>query len=193
MTVITFSRKIRITNYQIFMGASIITSLAMGLFGPFFFVFIQGFGKSMQSLGYAVGLMIFAQSVTFYFTGILSDRFGRKIFLVGAGIGNGLVIIAYTFITSLTHLYILQVLYGIVWAMKSNATSTFMADITEEKTRGRSYGKLNAVLGVAGAGAIASAGMLADRFGSETIFYLVGGFSLISALILLFIKEEKSA
>ena len=57
-------------------------SFAIGLFMPFWIVFIQDFGGSIESFGFAIGLMAFVQSISSYFAGKLADTFGRKIFII---------------------------------------------------------------------------------------------------------------
>jgi len=181
----------RLTNYRIFVISYTIVSFAMGIFGPFWAVFILEFGDSVESLGFAVGLMILAQSLTSYFAGRLSDRFGRKRFMVGANIATGVIIFSYTLIGSVTQLYILQVVYGVVTAISGTAESAFLGDITEKSTRGSAVGKLNAVTGVAAALAMMGAGVLIGGFGFSVIFYTVSVFFVLASFVLLFIKEQE--
>ena len=181
----------RLTNYRVFVAADTIVSLAMGIFGPFWVVFILGFGDSVESLGFAVGLMVLAQSLTSYFAGKLSDRFGRKGFMVGANVAVGAIIFSYTLIESVTQLYILQAIYGVVTAISGTAESAFLGDITEKSTRGSAVGKLNAVTGVVAALAMMGAGVLIDGLGFSVIFYAVAAFFILASLVLLLVKEQR--
>ena len=185
-------RKGQLTNYKIFLGADTIVSFAMGLFGPFWAVFILEFGdSSIESLGFAVGIMILAQSLTAYFAGKFSDRFGRKGFMVGANLAIAMIIFSYTLVESLVQLYAVQVMFGIVTAISGTAESAFLGDITERATRGRDVGKLNAITGIAAALAMMGGGILVGGFGFNIIFYAVAGFFFLSAVLLLLIKEKR--
>lgn len=179
------------TNYGILLSSSAIISLGMGLWGPYWVVFIQDFGSSVESLGFAVGLMVLAQSLTAYFAGRFSDRFGRKPLIVASSVVSAVLIFGYTLITSILQLYALQILFGIFSAVGSTAESAFWGDITKRKTRGRDIGRRDATLGIVAGLALMGGGKLAGEFGVEVIFYLVAGFFLLSSLVLLLIREPR--
>src|SRR3989344_9461612 len=100
-------------NYRILLFSNSILSFALGLFMPFYIIFIQDFGGGIESFGFSIGLMVLAQSLTSYFAGKYSDRFGRKIFLIFPGLLLTGITILYTLITSLIQLYVLQIMLGI--------------------------------------------------------------------------------
>ena len=53
-------------NYRIFLFSAT-SSFGLGLFMPFWIVFIQDFGSGIEQFGFTIGLMVLAQSVTSYF------------------------------------------------------------------------------------------------------------------------------
>ena len=67
-------------NYRLYLVASIITSFAGGIFGPFYVLFIRQKGGGIESFGIAMGLLLFFQSLMSYFAGKYSDKLGRKPF-----------------------------------------------------------------------------------------------------------------
>jgi MFS family permease len=180
----------RILNYRLLLLATSTVGLSAGLFVPFYIVFIQNFGKSIQSFGLAVGLMALAESITAYFIGRHSDVLGRKTFLIIAEFATGAIIIAYTFITSLMQLYVLQVIFGIMQAMEMTMVMTLLADVTEKSTRGADVGKYRAVTGVMGAFAMMGGGYLAGELGIKIIFYVAAALMFIAGLVVFYIKEE---
>ena len=181
----------RLVNYRILLSSDAIDSFALGLFGPFYVVFIQDFGNSFESFGFAIGVRVLAGSVTSYFAGSLSDRIGRKKLLVGTGFAFAAIIFTYTLITSLVELYALQVVAGVVGTASSTTSEAFLGDITEEKSRGKDVGRLYAITGIAAALAIMGGGYTLRWFGVEVIFYSVAALLVISTLILLSIKETR--
>ena len=112
-------------NYNIFLFANSILALGMGLFGPFWIVFLRDFSGGIEPFGIAVGLSVLVKSLTSYWLGKASDKFGRKIFLIASGYLLSVVILAYTLITSLIQLYLLQIIDGITDAMSTTMETIF--------------------------------------------------------------------
>lgn len=176
-------------NYRIFLLSNSVLGFAIGLFTPFWIIFIQDFGGGIEQFGFAIGLMVLAQSVTSYYSGKYSDKLGRKIFLLGGGFSLAIVIFAYTLITNLIELYILQVLNGVTNAMIFTMETTFLGDVTKKLSRGLNVGRYHAVVGVMAAIAMMGGGFLVGGFGFEIVFYIVSAVIFVATLLLLKIKE----
>ena len=123
-------QKSHIGAYQLFLAADTIISFAMGFFAPFWIIFIQDFGGSTSAFGFAVGLKILAYSLAAYIAGALSDKSGRKAPIIAGRLASSLIICSYPWATSLSQLYVLQVLFGVVAAFDSTAATAFLGDIT---------------------------------------------------------------
>jgi MFS family permease len=177
-------------NYRVLLYSNSIVAFALGLFMPFYIVFLQDFGGSIESFGFAFGLMALAQSLTSYFAGKYSDKFGRKIFLVVPGFILTIVVILYTSITNLIQLYLLQIVLGISSAAQTTVESTMLGDLTEKVSRGADIGKYHAVIGVAAAIAMTGGGYVVGQLGINIIFYIVAAFFFISTILLFYIKEK---
>lgn len=185
--------KIRSSNYRLFVTADALVCFALGLLGPFWVIYMQDFeGSSMESLGFAIGLRIFAYSLTSYFVGALSDRFGRTVFIVAGGAMSGIIMVAYTMVISLAELYVLQIVFGVVGAMQVTATAALLGDLTERESRGRDVGKMSAATGIAGAVATVIGGITVGKLGIEVVFYVVAGFFFASPAVLLFMKGKRA-
>lgn len=179
------------SNYKIFLTASSILSFAIGFYSPFFIIFIQKLGGGdIKQFGFSIGLMALAFSVTSYFTGKYSDKFGRKIFLVIGGFTFSIVIILYTFVETIIQLNILQIVYGAVNALYMTMETSFLGDITEKKTRGLNIGKYRALTGLFEALAIMGGGYLISFIGFKLIFYIAAIFIIIATLLLVQLKKE---
>jgi len=179
----------RLGNYRIFLLSNSALALALGLFTPFYIVFIQEFGGGIEQFGFAIGLMVLAQSVTSYFTGKYSDRFGRKIFLITGGFAMSGVVLGYAFISTLIELYILQILNGVTNAMQMTMETSFLGDITEKLSRGTDIGKYHAAVGIMTALAMMAGGFVIGELGFKVIFYFTAAIIFLSTLILFRIKE----
>ena len=122
-------------NYRLMLLSNSIACLAFNLIGPFFVLFINKLGGSLENLGLLFGMSILANSIASYFIGKYSDRFGRKPFLLLSSFLSSVIIVLYIYITNLPQLYALQIANGINTAMWMTSERIFMADITKKETR----------------------------------------------------------
>ena len=133
--------------------------------------------------------MLLAAGITSYFAGKHSDRTGRKIFLIVGGVILSGTAFAYTIITTLPQLYVLQIINGAVSSIQLTTGTSFLGDITKKETRGKDVGKYHALIQIMAAIAIMGGGFIGGLLGFKTIFYIAGIIMFISALILFYIKE----
>jgi len=181
----------KLSNLTIFTLASSIISFASGLLGPFYVVYLQKIGGSIENLGAAFGLMIVTQSLVSLFVGKYSDVLGRKPFLILATYLTSGIVFAYTLINTLVELYLLQILLGAVDATHATVSTAFLGDITKRSKRGLQIGKYNAIIGVFSGLSMILSGMLVPKFGFQIIFYAVSLFYLFTASLLFLIKESR--
>lgn len=177
-------------NYKLFLTSSSTLYFAIGLFYPFWIVFVQDFGGSIENFGFSVGLMVLASSITSYFSGKYSDRCGRKVFLIVSSFAMSGVVFSYTLITSLLHLYILQILYGVVVAIQTTMKTALLGDLTFKHSRGLDVGRYDALVGLAAAITMMGGGFVIKYVGIETIFQVTALLIFLSAVMVFFIDEN---
>jgi len=182
---------IRAGNYQVMLKTSVLNALALGAIGPLLIIFVEGLSGSIGSFATAIGLFGLADGIASYGTGRLSDRFGRKMFIVLGGFVQSASFVCYTFVDSLFQLYVLQVVLGVNAAVLYTARDAFMGDITEMETRGRQLGNLDAATGIVAALATIAVGQLVERIGFEVVFYLVAAALFVSNMFRLRFLREK--
>jgi len=181
--------KIRRKNFRIFTLSNSLMALAVGLFGPFYYIFINDFGGSIENFGIAAGLLVLSGALFSLFSGRISDKIGRKPFLIIGGFASAIIVFSYTLINSLWQLYILQIFSGIITAGFETAEGSYLGDITDKNKRGEEMGKYDAMIGIFEALAIFAGGFLAGRFGFEIVFYIVSIIALISIVVMLKLRE----
>ena len=186
-----FENYIRKKNLRILTFSISLMALAVGLFGPFYFIFINEIGGSIENFGIAAGLAVLSGALFSLFAGKYSDKFGRKPFLIVGGYASAVIVFLYTIIGSLWQLYILQILNGLILSVFETSESSFLGDITEKQNRGTKIGKYYAFIGIAEALAIFIGGFLAGSFGFKIVFYMVSVIFIISTTILFRLKEQK--
>jgi len=185
MDIITRKR-----NFQIFLVSSLVISLASGIFGPFYIIFIQQKGGNIENFGIALGIMALTKSVASLFTGKYSDILGRKPLLISEGYASALLALSYIFIFKTWHLYALQLINGILVGTNSTVGTSFLTDNIDQKNKGRDIGKYMAVIGVATSIAIMTSGYVVKMTSIKLIFVGMAIASAFSASLLFFIKEK---
>ncbi len=171
--------------------AGTIAVLGLGFIIPLFPIYVARKGATNFQLGLIVSGFTFSQFLLQPFFGGLSDRFGRKMFMV-FGLGcYGIVSCLYTFADSLTGVFVVRLLHGVGAAMIWPALSAFIIDLSPVERRGETVGFLSAMemLGFA-AGPILG-GLLYNLGGMNLPFW---GCALLAflgmALIWLLIQEK---
>jgi MFS family permease len=182
--------KARKRNIQILTFSNSLMALAFGLFGPFYLIFINQIGGGIENFGIAVGLIVLADSLTSFFVGRYSDKFGRKPFLLLGALASALVVFFYTIIGTVWQLYIIQIFSGIIIAIYETSEHALLADLTKRYERGKEIGKYYLYTGIAEAIALVIGGFLVVKYGFKPIFYIVSIIFVISTIFLFKIKEK---
>jgi len=180
----------KITNLTIFTISSSIQQFAAGLIGPFYVIFVQQIGGTIENLGIAFGVLGFFSSLATYFAGKHSDESGRKPLLILTGYLTSVLFLLYPFVETLLQLYVLQAIAGVVNSLFRIMASALLADITMLKRRGSQMGLYNAVVGILASFALIIGGFLIGSLGFNIVFYLFSGLTIISTTFLFLIKEK---
>jgi len=164
-------------------------ALAFGLFGPFYLIFINDIGGSIENFGIVVGLIVLSGALVSLIAGEYSDKFGRKPFLIFGGYASAIIVFLYTIISSVWQLYALQIVSGIIISIFETSEASYLGDITTKQKRGKEIGKYDAFVGIAEALSIFIGGFLVSSWGFNIVFYLIAIIFIIATTILLKLKE----
>jgi MFS family permease len=181
----------KLNNLSIFTLVNSIGNFAWGLIGPFYVVYAQQVGGTIENLGIAFGLLILVESFVSYFAGKYSDKIGKKPFLIFIGFSNAITLFLYTLITTVTQLYVIQIFLGAVDGMQKTVSTAFLGDTTKRSKRGLQIGKYNMVINIFSGFSIMVGGLLIGRYGFQIIFYIGSFLMFIATSLLFFIKEYK--
>ncbi|MCY0900654.1 MAG: MFS transporter, partial [Firmicutes bacterium] len=177
-------------------AANFSVTAGMSLVIPFLPLYISTLGiHSLPAIERWSGWVFSAQFITsFLFQpiwGSFADRHGRKIMLLRAGFGMGIVTALMGLVGAVWQLLLLRLVNGIFSGFISMATS-LQASITPDAEAGRALGTLQT-------GAIAGSligpligGALAEWIGYKAVFYLTGAFLVLaSVIVMVFVKEYR--
>lgn len=92
------------------------------------------------SIGYIFGVFALAAMLSRPLAGYLSDTYGRKTILFLALLALALAMASYHLTASLTLLFVVRALHGLVWGFVTTGAGALAADIVPEARRGEGLG-----------------------------------------------------
>jgi MFS family permease len=171
--------------------AGTIVMMGLGFIIPLFPIYIAEKGASNFELGLIVSGFTFSQFLVQPFFGGLSDRFGRKPFMVGGMACYGLVASLYVFAEDLPQVFLVRLLHGVGAGMIWPALSAFVIDQSPAERRGETMSFLSGVEMLGFAIGPFLGGLLYGLGGMSLPFLSCSAMAfLASALIGVFIKEK---
>lgn len=149
------------------------------------------FHLNYRQVGYLTSAFLGFYMIAAPFVGPLADRYSRKLIIViGAIFWSGL-----TLLTAVTHNYtellIRHTLVGIGEATFVTIAPTFVADLFEEKKRGRILGVFYLAIPVGSAAGYILGGYLAPQYGWRFPFYIAAAPGFLLAIAALFLTEPE--
>jgi MFS family permease len=118
--------------------------------------------------------------------GVLSDRVGRRPVILSGYLIFALTYAGFAFVSNVTQLWALIVLYGLYNGFTDAAAKAYAADLSGGAHLGTHFGFYNSVIGVFALPASIIAGLLWMAFGAPSVF-IYGTFTAFIAFALLFV------
>jgi MFS family permease len=161
-----------------------------GIVFPFYIIFIRKIGANFTEFGIAYALFALSSALVHRLIGKGSDKFGRKIFLLLNSWGVAVVLLLFPLVTTITQVYVLQIILGIFGAMHKTSEKSIVADFTDGKRRGVHIGSYHGNIALFSALAVVVGGYLIDLLTLEVIFYIGSAILFLSGFAILKIKER---
>jgi DHA1 family multidrug resistance protein-like MFS transporter len=168
-------------------------TLGIGIIAPLLPLYAEDLGATGIWLGLIFAGFSISRTIIIPFAGRLSDRRGRKLFLVIGLFSYTVLSIGYVWADSLTGLTLVRFLHGLASGMVLPIAQAYVGDIVPEGGEGKWMGYFNAAFftGV-GCGPLLG-GILADHLGMDAAFYAMGCLSLLAFLGVTFFLPEIKA
>jgi DHA1 family multidrug resistance protein-like MFS transporter len=166
-----------------FLSASVgVAMIGLGIIWPIVPVYAIEMGAGGFQVGMIIASFNIAKVLSNPLSGRLSDKWGRKPFIVIGLFSYGVVSVLYVMATTVTALILVRLLHGFTSVMVIPIAMAMTADIAPDHKLGRFMGTLNmAIMLGMGAGPILG-GIIRDQFGMDTAFWTMGGLALITCI-----------
>jgi MFS family permease len=174
--------------------AMFISLLGLGIVVPLLPIYAENLGAS----GIAIGLMIagfsISRGVLQPFMGGLSDRHGRKRFMIAGLFLYSLIGLLFPLATTVEHLVVIRIVHGVGSAMITPIAMSYVGDLAPPEQEGRYMGMFNiALFSGIGFGPIIG-GVFRDSLGFDSAFYAMTVLSAMAlALLLVVLPSDHEA
>jgi len=180
-------------------GTAASTFFSNSLLWSFLFPYAVVLKTSFAQMGLMRSARNICQNVFQIGWGNLSERFGKRLFILTGYLFSGILTISYLIFQAPLQLLILVILQSVVWSVAVPAWNALLGDYTKKETRGRVLGRIGAVSRFSGVGATVLVALFTFMEPGETSpssfvvpFVLAAGASIIGALLVVFTREIKA-
>lgn len=162
-----------------------IALLGVGIIVPVMPVFAESLGAGGLTLGSIIAAFSLTRGFCQPIVGNLSDRWGRKGFLVSGLFVYGLIGLMMPEASSIGALILIRSLHGVGSAMIVPVAMAYVADLTPTGREGRAMGLLNiAIFSGFGCGPLIG-GFFNDRWGMASPFYVMASLSFLAMILIM--------
>ena len=162
--------------------------LGFGLILPLLPFYAESFGASELTVGLLLASYSLMQFIGAPVLGRLSDRYGRRPILLISQLGTFIGFMMLGFATTLWMLFLSRIIDGISGANISTAQA-YIADVTDEKNRAKSFGLIGAAFGLGFIIGPAVGGFL-SQYGYHVPAFFAAGLSLLTMILTFFMLPE---
>ena len=175
------------------LSAVFVSFLGVSIIAPIIPIYAMDLGATGITLGLMIGAFSISQGILQPVVGNLSDRRGRKRFLVIGLLVYAVVGFTYTLAASVEHLILIRILHGTGSAMIVPIAMAYMGDLAPQGQEGRYMGMLNiAIFAGIGVGPVLG-GLFLDTMGINPAFYAMSVLTAASlGLVLVLLPPERS-
>lgn len=178
---------------KILIAADALGTLALGMIGPIYAIFVEKIGGDILDVGWAYFLFTFTSGIVLYLISKWENKVAHKEKLIVIGyLINALGCFLYLFTDTQAKLLIVQVILGIGVAVVSPAFDSIYSHFVNSDSEASEWGAWEAMgYFVAALGAVAGS-VIAHRFGFDTLFIFMSVAAFIGAIVsfLLFRKKD---
>lgn len=140
----------------------------------------KGVGIPTSSLPLLWMALNVVKSASSYPAGLLSDRIGRRVLIIGGWCVYAVVYVGFGLANQPWHIWALFLVYGLFYGMTESAERALVADFFPDAQRGRAFGAFNFITGIGALPASLLMGGLWTAFGPVYSFAVGAAFSIMA-------------
>lgn len=159
-------------NYKNFIQYQGIVGMASTMIFPFYILLLKNAGTSYAQFGWAYGLFALTAAISYPLIGKAGDRIGDRALLGIYSWGMALVLLFFPLAAEIWHVYVLQVVMGVLGAVQKNSEKAVLARYVDKTTAGKQIGIYHTWTSIAAAIAVIGTGYLVDFLTIASIFYI---------------------
>ncbi len=159
------------------------TTTGVGIVVPLLPVYANNMGAAGIYIGLIFGAFSISRSMLLPYFGSLSDRKGRKPFIIVGMLSYSLVSVAFALSTHVMHLIVIRFFQGIASAMIMPVVQAYVGDITPAGREGTFMGLFNMSLFLGLSLGPVVGGIINDHFSLQSTFICMGMLSLAGFIL----------
>jgi DHA1 family tetracycline resistance protein-like MFS transporter len=163
--------------------------LGFSIILPLLPFYAESFGASATTVGFLVAIYAAGQMFSAPLLGRLSDRYGRRPFLIISILGGAISFFMLGLATNLTMLFIARLVAGMT-AGNISVAQAYITDITDTKNRSRGLGLIGAAFGLGFVIGPAMGGLLSQWGYFVPSFVAAGIASINFVVVILWLPES---
>lgn len=166
-------------------GGTMLISFAseFGMIGILVFIplFVPLFGITPAGAGFIISINVFAAGILQMIFGRIGDRPNRSVLIIPGALIFAVTLAAFPLCTTLTGFLLVSLVNAVGALFFFPAVSATMVEAGRACGMGTTMGIYNSVRGASGIVAPLAGGLVADAFGLEAVFVVIGGFIAVCA------------
>ncbi len=164
--------------------------LGMGIISPFLPKFASDHGANGFWMGMIFAGYGFSRGIIMPVIGNISDKYGRKIFVLTGLLIYSLISLAYPLVESIYMLTLVRIIHGFATGMIMPIIMAYIGDISVQGTESKSTGMMNMMFYFGLATGPIMGGVINKYFGFDHIFYTMSVLGLISFFTVYFFLPD---
>ena len=165
--------------------------MGAGIVAPLLPVYALNLGAAGVMIGFIFSSFSVSRSLALPAVGYLSDRLGKKRFIMFGLFSYVVVSISYSLATNPWTLVFIRFGHGLAAAMIVPVASAYVGELSPSGQEGKYMGILNVgIFGGLGVGPFVG-GLISDAWGMDTAFFSMAALNLLALVIVLLLVPEK--